>query len=298
MRTLLLATLFAAAPALAGPRVVVIQSDTLDAYTEPVPAFIDTLDEPVQVVNLNGRRAEADATMERLRRDPPDAVFALGAKAAWSVAQNLPDTPLVYASVLEPTRYGLSGNQVTGVSATVEPGLFLSQFTGFFPEVGRIGIIRGPSGDSERHQAMVDAADAVGVSLVTVEVTSPREARKALASLSEQVDGLWLQPDRETLDASTFRYFTEESRRRGLPLLVETQNMVAAGALFAVIPDADGVGAQAAEMIRRILAGAAPAILPVESPDKTQVVLSLRAARLAEVDVDPLLLDFVDVVVE
>lgn len=298
MITSMLTGLLWSSVAFAGPRVAVLQSDDLDAYTDPVPAFMEALGEPALIVNLHGRRADAAAAVTRLRRDDVDAIFALGAKAAWTAAQELPNTPVVYASVLEPRRYGVQGGQVTGIDATVEPGLYLSQFNGFFPDILNIGVIRGPNSDPARQQAMQDAADAVGVTLTVVQATTPREVRRSLGTLAPEIQALWLQPDREMLDASTFRYLTEESRRRALPLLVETENMVSAGALFAVVPDADGVGEQAAALVMRILGGAAPAVLPVESPQRTQVVLSTRAARLAEIDVDPLLLDFVDVVVE
>ncbi len=297
MRCLMLGLLWSAS-ALAGPRVAVVQSDDLDVYTAPVPAFLEELGEPAMVVNLHGRRAEAEAAIVRLRREDPDAIFALGAKAAWTLARELPDTPVIYASILEPGRYGVSGNQVTGIDATVDPGLFLSQFSGFFPDVDQVAVIRGPGSGTERQARAQEAADAVGITLTIVQAASPREVRRSLGQLPEEVQALWLQPDREILDAGTFRYLTSESRRRGLLLLVETENMVSAGALFAVVPDSAGVGRQAAALVKRVLDGAAPAILPVEAPERTQVILSTRAAALAEVDIDPLLLDFVDVVVE
>lgn len=299
MRSLLAPLLLLAGPALAGPRVAVLQSDDLEAYTSPVPAFLDALGEPALVMNLHGREADAAAAVERMRREEPDAVFALGAKAAWTMAQHMPDTPTVYAAVLDPDRYGVGGSQITGIDATVAPGIFLSQLTGFLPDVARVGVLRGADGsDDSRLADMREAAGSLGLTLVVIEVDSPRQVRRSVLEVADQIDALWLQPERDVLDASTFRFLTAETRRRGMPLLVETENMVSAGALFAVVPDPSGVGRQAATMIERILEGAAPGVLPVEVPEHTQVVFSTRAARLAEVEVDPLLLDFVDVVVE
>lgn len=287
-------------PALAGatPRVAVIQSDDLAAYTAPSPAFIDALGESALVVNLHGRANDAEAVAVRLRRDDPDVIFALGAKAAWIATRRLPGTPLVYASVLDPARYGVQTAQSTGVRATVSPGIYLSQLTSFFPEIRRIAVLRGPSAPEERLAAMRDAAELVGVELVVMPVADGRGARQALPDLAQRADALWLQPDRELLDSTTFRFLAQETRRRQIPLLVETENMVAAGALFAVVPDPAGVGAQSAEIARRLLEGAAPAVVPPQDPVATRVVLNLRTARQAEIEVDPLLLDFVDVVIE
>jgi putative ABC transport system substrate-binding protein len=298
MRWCLPALVVPISSAFATPRVAVVQSDDLDVYTAPVAAFLEELGEPALVVNLHGRRADADAISLRLRRDGYDCVFALGAKAAWLVTTATPDTPVVYASVLDPRRYGVSGPQVTGVGATVSPSIYLSQLTGFFPNIHKVGVLHGPLSLPARDGTLAAAAADVGVELVLVEAREPRDVRRAFLELAPQVDALWLQADREMLDAAAFRTLSEETRRRRIPLLVETENMVEAGALFAVVPDPAGVGRQAAELVARVLEGAAPAVLPVAPPQETRVVLSNRTARLAEIPLDPLLLDFVDRVVE
>lgn len=291
---LLLATL--SAPA--GQGVVVVQSDDIAAYTEPVPAFLDELGRPAAVVNLHGRRSEADALVRRLRREDPEAVFCLGAKAAWAIHQGLPLTPMVYAVVLNPERYGIEGPQIAGVSMQVAPELHLSNFTGFFPSVRTLGVLRGPSLSESELADLRRGADAVGLDLVVEEVDSPRRVRSTFAGMAPRIDALWLQPDRDMLTSDSFRALTEEATRRRLPLLVETDNMVRAGGLFAVVPEPGGLGRQAARMVERILEGAAPAILGVEDPEEVRVVMNLRTLRRAELELDELLLDFVDEVVE
>jgi len=299
MKNLLLALLLVAGSAQAAPpRVVVVQSDDLAPYVEPVPAFLTALGEPAIVINLHGQRSEAEALATRLKQQDPKVVFALGAKAAWAVKQALPHTPLLYASVLEPERYGLEGSQVTGVEMTVSSDTYLSQYVGFFPEHKRIGLLRGPSTSDEQLAEVQAAADASEVTLVVRSVTGPREVRRVASELAPLVDALWLRPDRAILTRDTFRGVVEETRRRRVPLLVETDNMVRAGGMFAVVPSAEGLGEQVAAMARRIADGAAPAVIPVEAPDRVLVVLNTRAVDASNVSFDRLLLDFVDVVVE
>jgi ABC-type uncharacterized transport system substrate-binding protein len=81
-----------------------------------------------------------------------------------------------------------------------------------------------------------------------------------------------------------------------LPLMVETENMVRAGALFAVVPDGEGVGRQAARLVKRILDGEQD--VATERPNEVQVVLNVGTLDAGQLDFDYLLLDFVDVVVE
>lgn len=283
----------------AKPRVVVVQSDDLAPYTEPVPAFLKAVGEPVTVVNLHGRKSEADALVDRLRGDPPKAIFCLGAKAAYAVHRGLPDVPMIYTAVLQPERYGLDPAQshgLYGIAASPDPIAYLSQVQGFFPDAKRIGWMHGPSVTEAEVDELRFAATAVGVELVVTSVSDPRHIRKAFGGMVDSIDAMWLPPDRDLLTTEGFRTLTEETRRRHMPLLVQTDNMVRAGGLFAVVADPDGVGAQAAEAAIAILEQRDVEMAPY--PSSLKIALNLRTLELAEVPFDRLLLDFVDVRIE
>lgn len=293
--TALVATLIAG-PALAG-RVAVVQSDDLDPYTAPVQPFLDALGEPADVYNLRGRENDADALASRLVDDPPQVVFALGAKAAWLLRKRLPGVPVVHASILSPKRFDIEGPNTLGISMIAAPERTISQLSSFFPDIRRVGILRGPSIPDQRIQAMHAAAKAVGVRLVVVETAGPKQVRSHFHDLALEVDAIWLQADRQVLDRSTFRFMVEETQRMRLPLVVETENMVRAGGMFAVVPDAAGVGRQAAGLVRSLLDGAT-ADGTVAYANDVDVVLNVGAVHTTQTPFEALMLDFVDVVVE
>lgn len=297
MRVLsLLASLLLSAPALAA-RVAVVQSDDLPQYTDPVAPFEEALGEPVDRYNLHGREKDAEALVERLREDPPDVVFALGAKAAWVLRKRLPHIPIVYASILSPSRFDVEGRGTRGVSMIAAPARTMSQLAGFFPELKTIAVLRGPSIPDARIEAMQQAAAAVGVALVVERVRDPKDVRTVLPALAPRVDALWLQADRETLDRPTFRFVVEETHRTKLPLVVETENMVRAGGMFAVVPDAAGVGRTAARLVQDVLQGAEP-VGDIAYSEDVDVVLNLKTVDETNTAFERLMLDFVDVVVE
>lgn len=295
---LLAFSIIVSSDAWAAPRVAVVQSGDFSAYSEPVPAFLEALGEPAHVVVIRERQADAEDLVQRLGRENPEVVFCLGAKAAWTVKRALPETPIVFAAVSDVERYGISGPLVTGVQNNVAPVTYLSHFLGFFPDVRTIGIVRGPSVSEDRIQELMAAANQLGVSLTTVDVPVAREVRKSFVSLAPNVDAVWLQPDREILTRESFRLLTEEARRLRVPVMVDSYNMVRAGGLFAVVPDSDGLGMSAAQMVQRILAGDAPSDIAIEDPGRLSVVLNMRTVESSEIPFDTLLLDFVDVVVE
>jgi ABC-type uncharacterized transport system substrate-binding protein len=285
------------AEALAGPRVVVVVSDELEAYRIPTEAFLSELDQQPRVYNLHGRPAEADSVVDQLKGNPPEVAFCVGAKAAYAIKNGLPDTKVVYAAILDPERYGIAGEQVTGVNMGIEPVTYLSQFSGFFPEVRNIGVIPGPDTSAQRLLAMEAAAVELDKKLIVRRVNSTREVRRAFLELTRQgIDALWIPPERTVLTTSAYRALTEEVRRRHLPLLVETASMVEAGGLFTMVPDPEGMGQQAARLVNRLLDGEEPP--RPEDPERLLVVLNTRTLEGAELEFDPLLLDFVDRLVD
>ena len=286
------------ANAFAAPRVAVVSSGDFAAYSEPIPAFLEALGEPAHVVVIRGRQGDAEELVRRLSLEEPEVVFCLGAKAAWIVKRELPDTPMVFAAVSDVERYGIAGPTTTGVRNYVAPVTYLSQFLGFFPEAKTIGIVRGPGVSDTRIAELMGAATELGVTLTTLDVPSARDVRRRFVELAPTVDAVWLQPDREILTRESFRLLTEEARRLRVPVMVDSYNMVRAGGLFAVVPDSDGLGKSAADMVRAILSGADPTTMAVADPSRLSVVLNMRTVESAEIPFDTLLLDFVDVVIE
>lgn len=288
-----------ALPASAGNRVGVVVSDDLEVYRAPTEALLSQRPEQPRVYQLHGRAQDAAAVTKELAAWSPHVVVCVGAKAAYAVKAAMPSTPVVYVAVRDPARYGIAGPQITGITMTVDPLTFVSQFVGFFPDVDTIGVIRGPQTSDERAAALRAAGDELDKDVVIESVTGPREVRRALTALVDAgAEALWVPPDRAVLTTGTYRMLAEEARRRHLPLLVDTAPMVEAGGTFTMVPDPVGAARQAGALVDQILLGAAPAVLPPQTPEDLLVVLNTRTLAAAGLEVDPLLLDFVDVRIE
>ena len=280
------------------PEVVVVVSDDLEPYEAPLPAFSDAVGVPIHVIRIHGRQVEADKEMAELRVNSPKVVFALGAKAAFAVKNELPHTPLIYASVADPKRYGIEGTQVTGIKASVPPVSYLSRAQAFFPLVSSVGVIRSSSVSDDEVRELEQAGQDVGIKVTVRRVENPRKFRKAFNELAETQDAIWIAPERDILTPEGFRAATNEMQRRRKPLLVNTDNMVTAGGALGITPNPDGVGRQAAEKAKRILDGAAPSILPISDPEDLATAINLRTIEQGEIAYETLMLDLASRVVE
>jgi len=289
---------------LCGPRVasaidsvVVLKSDDLSAYEAPIQAFQEGIGRPVTVLDIQGQKAVAREVVTRLRFDPPPLVFALGAKAAWMVHEQMPRVPLVYGMIQNPRRYGLAGEAVAGVAHEIPYDILMSQIQLFLPDVRKVGVIL--TNQSPTAQALRQAAEAAGLELDISSVQTSRDVRGACVRLSKRVDAVLVVNDPEVLTPENFRFIREQTRRRGIPVLATSEILARAGALLSVVPDYRETGVQAAALARQILdEDERPENLPLALPQGARVLLNRGVMRSLDLDIDPLLLDFTDEVIE
>jgi putative ABC transport system substrate-binding protein len=277
--------------------VVVLKSDDLSAYEAPIQAFQEAMGRPVTVLDIQGQKTVARDVVTRLRFDPPPLVFALGAKAAWMVHQQMPRVPLVYGMIQNPHRYGLVGESVTGVAFEIPYDILMSQIQLFLPDVRKVGVIL--TNQNPTAQDLRGAAEAAGLELDISSVQTSRDVRGACVRLSKRVDAVLVVNDPEVLTPENFRFIREQTRRRGIPVLATSEVLARAGALLSVVPDYRETGVQAAALAQQILdEDERPERLPVAMPEGARVVLNRGVLRSLELDIDPLLLDFTDEVIE
>lgn len=285
--------------AAAGDHIAVLLSDDLPAYEAPAALFESSVGRETKRYNLDGDRRMADRIVAELERDPPAIVFALGAKAAWLAEQRLPNTPKIYAMVLDPERYGIGGPSTTGVHMVLEARNALAQFQLILPDVRELAIMASPSLAEARLGEAVQAAEAAGYQVVVARVSNGSELRKAFAQLSRRVDAVWLMPDPELLTPANFRYVRDASVRARMPLLASSETLVRSGALLGVTPDHQDVGESAARLARQILAqDPAAALPPAVYPEDVRIVLNRATLEALGRKLDPMLYGFVDEVVE
>ncbi|MCP4807644.1 MAG: hypothetical protein GY913_33665 [Proteobacteria bacterium] len=281
--------------------VVVLRSDSVAAYDVPTLEVVESLQgagRTVRVIDIRGERDLADAAVVELSREAPSAIVAFGAKAAYAAHEGVPEVPLVYAMVRQPERYGISGGLITGVSQEVEPAELMAQLHLFTPDVHRIGMILSTENSGAHVSTAMEAAEAASFQLKVLRVHGERDVRGAYLNMRDDIDAVWLVPDSEVITPENFRFLREEALRHQKPIIASSEVLVQAGALMCVAPDYAQVGRQAADLALRISEGESPVDLPVESPASVRVVLNRASMERLGLDVDPMLLDFVDEVVD
>jgi putative tryptophan/tyrosine transport system substrate-binding protein len=99
------------------------------------------------------------------------------------------------------------------------------------------------------------------------------------------------------LDANR-RLIIEHTATLKLPAIYQRPEIVEDGGLAAYGPRRTAVNRQRTRQLVKIFRGTSPADIPVEQPDKFELVINLRTAKALGLDLPPTLLDRADKVIE
>jgi putative ABC transport system substrate-binding protein len=219
--------------------------------------------------------------------------------------------PIVMTGASDPVGAGLvaslshPGGNVTGI-ADYQVDLIpkrLELLKAAVPSVRRVVNIFGNFGgfDAAKLAALDrgqdDAAGALGVTLVRVQMDTPEEFGKVTSAvLSERPDALLLSPN--PTNFLMRRDLAEFARKQRLPSIAGNREHVLAGIMMSYGVDIADTVRTLARFVDRILKGANPGDLPVEQPTKFDLVINLKTAKALGLTMPPVLLTTADEVIE
>jgi putative ABC transport system substrate-binding protein len=238
-----------------------------------------------------------------------DVIVTGSTPAALAAKRATTTIPIVFAAVIDPVADGLvtspaqPGGNVTG-SSTLSPELVgkrLEHLKQVVPGVTRVAVLWQPGAVPERtEQDLLKeagvAARALGVRLQFVEARGPADFDKAFSDMTRARAGalnVW----------GNQSFFTERRRladlaaMHRLPAVYSIKEAVHAGGLMSYGTDIPYMFRRLATYVDKILKGAKPADLPVEQPNKFDLVINLKTAKALGLAIPPSLLGRADEVI-
>jgi putative ABC transport system substrate-binding protein len=146
-------------------------------------------------------------------------------------------------------------------------------------------------------RAAEGAASALAIELVASPVATAADIERSIASFASMPNGaVLLVPDGTTIVHRDL--IIALTARHRLPAVYSARYFVTAGGLMSYGSDRADVFRQAASYVDRILRGAKPADMPVQTPVKYETVVNLKTAKALGLEVPPSLLVRADEVIE
>jgi len=239
----------------------------------------------------------------------PDALVAQGTPSVNALRPKAGTVPIVFTIVTDPVGQGL-------VASLAKPGGTITGFTDFDPSMagkwmGLLSEIRPPvsrasvlfNPDTAPFAGtMVRAIEAAAPSFSIAVRQTPCRDDAGIESMMEELardgrgGGLVVLPDlfnlvhRATIIAAADRH--------RLSTIYFNRTFTTAGGLMSYGVDYADQFRRAASYVDRLLKGASAADLPVQQPDKFDLTINLRTARLRGVEIAPNLLAIADDVID
>jgi putative ABC transport system substrate-binding protein len=225
----------------------------------------------------------------------------LAAKSATSII------PVVFVQVADPVQSGIvkglarpEGN-VTGMSALAADitGKRLALLKEMLPEIKRIAVLwhRPSKGAVLVMHEYLATGPKLGMVIVDAGVEKADEIERALRDAANNDVSLIAVIDDPVLlgYADTVIRITSSLK---LPVMTQSAVYPEAGGLMSYGPDLNELYRRGAAYVDRILKGTKPSDLPVQQPEKFNLILNLKTAKALGLDVPPTLLARADEVIE
>jgi putative ABC transport system substrate-binding protein len=269
--------------------------------------YVEGTDVDFEYRYADGDYARFPALAEELVRFKPDVIAASNPASTLAVKRATTTIPIVAVTLTDPVGLGLAasyarpGGQVTGILSNLDslPGKLLEILREVVPGAARIGVLintNDPSDTAQWRDAEA-AATALPVKLVPVEVRAPDDIDAAFQLLQrEHVDAVSVLRDGMFLNERQRIAALAAAAR--LPTIYSFRERVEAGGLICYGINLRENWRRTAYYVDRILKGAKPGDLPIELPNKMELVINRKTAKALGLTVPQTLLATADELIE
>lgn len=236
----------------------------------------------------------------------PDVILAGNTSTVAPLQQTTNTVPIVFAGVVDPVGAGFvdslarPGGHTTGFTQFEygTSGKWLELLKEVAPRVTRAAVLRDVTIAATAEFAAIQAvAPSLGVEVSPLGTRDAGEIERGIANFARSPDG-GLIVATGALAVGHRELITRLAARHRLPAVYPYRFFVALGGLVSYGPDRVDPFRRAATYVDRILKGEKAGDLPVQAPNKYELIINLKAAKSIGLAVPPSVLARADEVIE
>lgn len=270
----------------------------LDSIAQGIEDYLNTTDINfrIHLENANGDISTCASIAQLFKTEGVDIATGIATPTAQALANALPDTPQVFATVTDPVAAGLTGEgceNICGVSDMVPVAAHLE----LIQEISgakKLGMIytSGEANGIVLMEAMKAACDAAGVELITAAVANSSEVRVAAESIISRVDAMYVATDNTVISAITA--VSDICLNHKIPLFsADTTSSFGTDVFFAGGFDYYKSGVLTGQLIEQVIKGVDPQEIGTQYLDAASLELyfNLDTAKALGIEIPQHLLD-------
>jgi putative tryptophan/tyrosine transport system substrate-binding protein len=234
----------------------------------------------------DGRPEKLPELAADLVRQKVDVMIAIGGDTAIVAKKATETIPIVVGISDDPVRASIisslarPGGNITGVTFLMDElaGKRVQLLKEINPKLSRVSVLWNPAHTDNELKEIQSVAEAFNVKLRSFKVDRLDDFDNALSAMKkETLDALIVVPSRLTsLRRQQIAGFALKSR---IAMASGWREFTEAGGLLSYGPNREQIARRIAYYVDKILKGAKPADLPVETPTKFELVINLKTAK-------------------
>lgn len=237
----------------------------------------------------------------------PDVLVVGGGATAEVMVKVTQTIPIVFVVVPDPVGSGFverlsrPGANATGFM-TFEYSLcgkWLELLKEIAPTVTHAAVLRdaGTATGIGQFAVLQSVAQSVGIEVIPIDLREPIQIERAIATFAQRSNGGLIVAAGAVMAANVDLIIAAAARYK-LPAVYIQRPFVAAGGLISYGPSFPDQYRRAAGYVSRILKGEKPADLPVQAPNKYELVINLKTAKALGIGLPSGLVGRADEVIE
>ena len=242
----------------------------------------------LELKDMKGDRSALKAEANELVKKKMNVIFTTGTRATEAAKAATREIPIVFRHPADPVALGFLKNikrpegNVTGVAAFSSEmnQKRLASLKTLMPNLRRVHVYYDSNNrySPDNLVAVQKAAPKLYVEVVDHPVKTVDELRKSVETLKAR-DGDAIFQIADDLVDSQANFVLDTAKRLKLPTIFDDESWATKGSLATYGPSYTQMGRQAADMIDKLLKGAKPKEVPVQSANKFDLVINLRTAN-------------------
>jgi len=195
--------------------------------------------------------------VRRLSGENLDLLIGVGPEAALFIWEEIPDNQTIklYLMVLNPGRVFGPDKDPCGISLKIPVHVQVDMMQKAFPGLHRPAILYDPRINDDFFRKAVERASSTGLTIVPLNIGSKKDIPSVLEKKWNELDAVWMIPDRTVVSESIIHYVIKEAFVRKVPVIGFNRFFYDAGAAMAFVFDYEALGRQCAQEALRTAAG-------------------------------------------
>lgn len=229
--------------------------------------------------NAQGSMENAQLIAQQFNTKEKNLVVAITTPCAQAAFQTIKEAPVIFSAITDPEGAGLKTKGITGISDMTPIQKQLDLLKRLLPNAKTIGMVynTGEQNSVVQVELAKTLAEPMGLTIETVGISSTNDLATALDQVLSKSDVFYAHVDNSL--ASGFSLLMEKANASNIPVIGSVEDYVLSGALATDGINNYQIGYQTGLMAAKVLSGQSVDDLPIETIDKTELVLSQSAMK-------------------